>query len=138
MTPRNLTRAPGFTLIELVIVVAVVAILLSIAIPSYLDSVVRSRRSDAMTTLTRYANQQEIFYSNTNSYSTNLGLSSSSSEGYYVISTPAASATAYTVQATPVNGSSQSGDGSFRITSTGQKLWDMNDDGTYSFEWGDR
>lgn len=52
----------GFTLIELMIVVAIVGIIAAIAYPSYRDSVVRSQRADATTTVARLAAAQERFY----------------------------------------------------------------------------
>ena len=48
----------GFTLIELMIVVAIVAILASIAYPSYKDSVLKSRRAEARTALSELLQQQ--------------------------------------------------------------------------------
>lgn len=52
----------GFTLIELMIVVAIIGIIAAIAYPSYRDSVTRAQRSDAMTTLSRLGAAQERFY----------------------------------------------------------------------------
>lgn len=52
----------GFTLIELMIVVAIVGIIAAIAYPSYRDSVVRSQRTDATVTVSRLAAAQERFY----------------------------------------------------------------------------
>ncbi len=55
-------RQAGFTLIELMIVVAIIGIIAAIAYPSYQDSVNRTQRSDALTTLSRLATAQERFY----------------------------------------------------------------------------
>jgi type IV pilus assembly protein PilE len=62
-------RAAGFTLIELMIVVAVIAILAAIALPSYQNSVRKSRRADAKTALLDLAARQERFYTINNAYS---------------------------------------------------------------------
>lgn len=55
-------KSKGFTLIELMIVVAILGIIAAIAYPSYQDSVMRSQRADALTTLSRLASEQERFY----------------------------------------------------------------------------
>ncbi|RBP70378.1 type IV pilin protein [Marinobacter nauticus] len=55
-------RINGFTLIELMIVVAIVGIIAAIAYPSYRDSVMRAQRSDAMATLARLSAAQERYY----------------------------------------------------------------------------
>ena len=59
----NLRPSRGFTLIEVMIVVAIVAILASIALPSYLESVKRGRRADAKTALLENAQWLEKQYS---------------------------------------------------------------------------
>ena len=64
----DLKTQKAFTLIELVIVVAIVGILATIALPSYLDSVSKSRRNDAKGALLGFANAMERFYTETNSY----------------------------------------------------------------------
>src|ERR1044071_4044300 len=58
------TRSPaerGFTLIELMIVVAVMAVIALVAVPSYQDTVRKSRRADAMVGLTRLQQLQERY-----------------------------------------------------------------------------
>lgn len=62
----------GFTLIEVMIVVIVVAILAAIAFPQYRDYVLRSNRAVAKSLLTQVADRQEQFYSANKRYSDDL------------------------------------------------------------------
>ncbi len=62
----------GFTLVELLIAVAIVAILASIALPAYTDFVARSNRSEAQRELLRIANLQEQLYIDTRAYTDNM------------------------------------------------------------------
>ena len=61
-------RSRGYTLIELMIVVTVLGILTALAVPSYLNYVTESARSDAMIGLTTMAARQELFFSNNGQY----------------------------------------------------------------------
>lgn len=70
--PGDRTLNQGFTLIELMIVVAIVALLAVIAYPSYRDQVIRANRTEARTLLLDAAARQERFFSNNNSYATTL------------------------------------------------------------------
>jgi type IV pilus assembly protein PilE len=58
----------GFTLIELMIVVAIVAILASIAYPSYRDSILKGKRAEGRTALTDLLQQQERYMTQRNTY----------------------------------------------------------------------
>jgi len=108
-------------MIEAMIVVALIGILAAIALPSFLDSIRKSRRSDAFAALSAVQQAQERWRSKTNTYANNdlltvdwpdgLGLRAASSKDYYAISIDAAGATGYTATATATSGTSQSGDG---------------------------
>ncbi|NNF17085.1 MAG: prepilin-type N-terminal cleavage/methylation domain-containing protein [Gammaproteobacteria bacterium] len=62
----------GFTLVELLITIVVIAIVTSVAVPSYQQHVLRSQRGDATAALLLIAAQQEKWYLQNNTYSTSL------------------------------------------------------------------
>ena len=69
MTYRTRSSAQaGFTLIELMITVAIVGILAAIAYPSYLDSVRKGKRAEGRTALIDFLQQQERYLTQTGSY----------------------------------------------------------------------
>lgn len=70
----------GFTLIELMIVVAVIAILGAIAYPSYMDSVRKGWRTEARTALVQEMQQQERFYTQRGKYRTDDPFKASSGD----------------------------------------------------------
>ena len=65
---RRAARSGGFTLIELMIAVAIVGILAAIAYPSYQEQVRKGRRADAMAQLVTLAQAYERFYTSNNTY----------------------------------------------------------------------
>ncbi len=94
----TISRTRGFTLIEVMIVVGIIAILSAIAYPSYNDYMLRSRRGDAQNLLMRVAAEQERHYSQFNRYALDLssappaglGMTRLTSEhGYYTVSVAA-------------------------------------------------
>ena len=111
----------GFTLVEVLIVVAIVAILVAIALPNYNSSVRKTRRADAQSTLMEFAGTAERVYTTTNpnSYATTALPAASD---YYTFSFPVAiTATTYSIRATPKTGQSADPCGTMTLTHTGQK-----------------
>ena len=102
-------RNAGFSLIELMVVVAIVAILVAAAYPIYSDMVRRSNRSDARATLMQIAQNLERYFTENNTYAgatlhiaaaTDVWPTATSMEGRYTITfSVAPSATVYTLQA---------------------------------------
>ena len=68
-TAQRPSRTTGFTLIELMVTVLIVSVLVAIAVPSYIDKVRKSRRTDAKTALLDLAGREERFYNTNNTYS---------------------------------------------------------------------
>lgn len=96
------TGQRGFTLIELMVTVVVAAILATLAYPAFLDSVRKSRRSEAFAALTGLQQAQERWRAGNASYSTDLaalGMASSSANGRYNLRVLSASATGYMLSA---------------------------------------
>ena len=105
-----LKHMTGFTLTELMITVALVGILGTIAYPSYLDQVRKSRRTDAKASLINLAGLMEQHFSRNNTYANATIAGGTASdvlsdadtpEDWYTLSITAQSATTYTLQATP-------------------------------------
>lgn len=131
----RVSRAAGFTLIELVIVIVIVGILASIALPAYQDSLRKGRRADAKSGLMDAANRQERFMLDRGTYTddmTQLGFGADpfiTEETYYSVDLEAPDpncpiGTCYTLKATPVVGGIQTEDAhctSFTLKSTGAK-----------------
>jgi type IV pilus assembly protein PilE len=99
LNPARCTR--GFTLVELMVVVAVVAILTAVALPAYQDYVVRSKIPDATDRLAVLQNQLDSYLLDNYKYSANADAckSDSTTSPYFVFSCASVSDTAYVLQA---------------------------------------
>jgi len=96
----------GMTLIELLIVVAIVGILAAIAGPAWNDQVIKSRRADARNTLLAAQIEQEQYRANNLTYATSMsamgmGSFDSTSRDYYRVEVVSADATGFLITATP-------------------------------------
>lgn len=113
----------GFTLIEMMVVVAIVGILASVAYPSYMNQVRKSRRSDAVVAMSGVQQAQERWRANNATYASNaqmtalttdtppgLGQSATTAGGYYTLVMSSNTATGYTLTAGAVSGKSQASD----------------------------
>jgi len=118
----HISPTAGFTLIELMITVAIVAILASVAYPSYQQYVIRSNRSEAQQVMLDIANREEEFLLNNRRYGTCCGSSDDikiissdmdhASKLYEIKATPAINPPSYLITSTPTANSMQSKDNS--------------------------
>lgn len=116
----NPTRHAGFTLIELMITIVIIGIIAAIAYPNYTRYVMETRRSDGQIALTQIAAVEEKYFTECNTYTTNiaaarvppcatagLGLSLTSPGGNYALvavadPSTASISTSFLLTATPV------------------------------------
>jgi type IV pilus assembly protein PilE len=124
----------GITLIELLLVVVIVGILATIAIPIYNNYMQRARRADAKTALEQVRAAQEMWRSEKGSYSllvaqlqTTMGAPLSPISPYYTWGFKVINANSYTAEAVPVPTSSQANDpgGTLFINQAGSK-WSVD------------
>ncbi|HEX7816254.1 type IV pilin protein [Dyella sp.] len=98
-------RQTGFTLIEIMIVVIIVAVLAAIAIPQYHKYVIRARRTDATRALLDLAGREEHYFYSKNTYTgtlTDLGTDATGLAGqYYTLAISNVDAKNFTITATP-------------------------------------
>jgi type IV pilus assembly protein PilE len=135
------------TLIELMIVVVVVAILASIAVPGYRNHVLRTHRVEARTALLDLAAAQEKFYLVNNTYATGLqlttappgglGLPATTENGWYTLAiADGASAAGFSATATAAGTQTADADcATFSIDQLGVKSATRSDGGASSRCW---
>ena len=123
-----MNRPPGFTLIEVAIVCAIVAMLAALAYPSYVGYKVRANRAAAQSLLIDLANRQHQHFLDARGFASSLASLGASVipvevAAYYVIADPvvdnAASPPLFTLVATAKAGTIQITDGDLSINSQG-------------------
>jgi type IV pilus assembly protein PilE len=138
-------KVRGFTLIEVVIAMTIVAILTAIALPQYSEYVTRSRRIDARTTLLLATQWMERFRAENRGVYTGAalpaGLNVSPQVGppMYDLAATAVTATTWTLTATPRAGSPMAADecGAFTVATDGQRTAAGHSSGAlYQRCWG--
>ncbi|QYK14874.1 type IV pilin protein [Shewanella rhizosphaerae] len=121
------SRLVGFTLIEVMITVAIVGILSAIAYPSYINYVTKSGRSEGVAAVMRVANLQEQYYLDNRAYATDmtkLGLGASpfvTEHGHYSVASSGTSSFTITATAQGAQASRDSTCDTITMTSAGVK-----------------
>jgi len=133
-----MNRNRGFSLLELMIAVAIVGIIASIAYPSYMDYVTKARRADAQAALASFAGAMERFFTVNSTY---VGTASGAvpappkssvfpseapldgGDKYYDLRIAAVSSSGFSITAVPKTGSAQAGDacGTLTLDHTGAR-----------------
>ena len=128
-TPKGQMRSRGFTLVELMIVTAVIAILAAIAYPSYTRYVLRAKRADAKQQLLQAAQWTERYLTANGQYPpltvalpAGLNQAPSSGTANYTISYAARDATSYTLRAVPQGASAADECKTLTVNQQGVKL----------------
>jgi type IV pilus assembly protein PilE len=116
-------KGNGFTLMELMIVIVIVAILVALAYPSWVESVRKTHRADAMQSLQNLRTRQSQWRANHTDYAStlvSLGYSSGASgEGYYTIFIVSSDTTTFVATATPIGTQVVDSCGTFSINQDG-------------------
>ncbi|MAY42815.1 MULTISPECIES: type IV pilin protein [unclassified Neptuniibacter] len=121
----------GFSLLELMIVVAIVGILASIAYPSYQEQVADGRRVDAQANILSLAQHMEREYTENGTYvGAALPYNEAPKDGadkFYDLALPVQTATTYILRARPKNGMAGDRCGDMTVNHLGQKSASEND-----------
>ncbi|MEJ2574421.1 MAG: type IV pilin protein [Gammaproteobacteria bacterium] len=125
--PQSIDRSRGFTLLELVIAIAVVGILATIAYPAYTRQLIKGHRASAQSYLLDVAQHEQQYLLDNRSYAAteaalNMSTPSDVAQYYTVqIAAPAVTPPTFTITATPIAGTMQASDVTLSVTDANVK-----------------
>lgn len=144
----SIAGARGFSLVELIVVVVIVSILASIAIPSYMDQLRKSRRGEGKAILTQIAVMQQQLRTEQNRYTTDLTQLGFPAAGWNTTETgiyqarvlaatgPCPIASCFQLEVQPVAGSRQEDDQwIYQLWSDGRKRRKEGPSGAWILDW---
>lgn len=116
-------ESSGFSLVELMVAVAIVAILAGVAVPAYQNNVITSRRTDAQRVMVEWAQAMERYYTANGSYANgaNCGVAQPSTVSMYGIACSLPAGGGFLLTATPTSSTAQAGDGNLTLDNTGAR-----------------
>jgi len=124
----KLNKMRGMTLIELMIVVALIGIIVAFGYPSYRDQVIKSHRAEGMSSLLELADRMERHYSDVGTYkqadgsdTTVADVFPSFSSDYYTLTIDSQDNISFTVSSAPKGSQTKDKCGTFTLTSQGVK-----------------
>ena len=116
----------GFSLIELMVAVVIVAILAAVAVPSYQSHVIKGNRAAAQAFMLDVENREKQYLLDARAYTnslTTLGMATPAdvSKNYTITIDVVATPPSFTITAAPITGTQQANDGNLTLTSSGAK-----------------